>query len=156
MITGSRLLRHSSLVWLKISRSADYCPATKKTFELKYTDVISFDPFPSSSLYPTKVSRDIYSLPRSYWGHRIEAEFQQHLNSQRSPVIVFVWTFTDCFSMQDDDCNIRSVLLLCPPDFQRAGSVSRTIYVLRMSYRLIAKVASFFLYGESDHVERLV
>lgn len=37
-------------------RSVHYCPATKKTLERKYTDLTSLDAFPSSAIYPTKVS----------------------------------------------------------------------------------------------------
>jgi hypothetical protein len=44
-----------SLVRPKIVRSVHYCPATKKTIERRYTDLTSFDAFPSSSVYPTKV-----------------------------------------------------------------------------------------------------
>lgn len=45
-----------SLVRPKIMRSVHYCPATKKTLERKYTDLTSLDAFPSSAIYPTKVS----------------------------------------------------------------------------------------------------
>ena len=44
-----------SLVRPKIVRSVHYCPATKKTIERRYTDLTSFDAFPSSAVYPTKV-----------------------------------------------------------------------------------------------------
>lgn len=44
-----------SLVRPKVVRSVHYCPATKKVLERKYTDLTSFDAFPSSSVYPTKV-----------------------------------------------------------------------------------------------------
>ena len=40
----------------KVVRSVHYCPATKKTLERKYTDLTSLDAFPSSAVYPTKVS----------------------------------------------------------------------------------------------------
>lgn len=40
----------------KVVRSVHYCPATKKTMERKYTDMTSLDAFPSSAIYPTKVS----------------------------------------------------------------------------------------------------
>lgn len=43
-----------SLVRPKIVRSVHYCPATKKTIERRYTDLTSFDAFPSSAVYPTK------------------------------------------------------------------------------------------------------
>lgn len=45
-----------SLVRPKIVRSVHFCPATKKTIERKYTDMASLDPFPSTGIYPTKVS----------------------------------------------------------------------------------------------------
>lgn len=45
-----------SLVRPKVVRSVHYCPATKKTMERKYTDLTSLDAFPSSSVYPTKVT----------------------------------------------------------------------------------------------------
>lgn len=43
-----------SLVRPKVVRSVHYCPATKKTLERRYKDMTSYDPFPSSSVYPTK------------------------------------------------------------------------------------------------------
>ncbi|XP_069692646.1 DNA replication licensing factor Mcm3 [Periplaneta americana] len=43
-----------SLVRPKVVRSVHYCPATKKVLERRYTDLTSFDAFPSSSVYPTK------------------------------------------------------------------------------------------------------
>lgn len=43
-----------SLVRPKVVRSVHYCPATKKVIERQYTDLTSFDAFPSSSVYPTK------------------------------------------------------------------------------------------------------
>ena len=49
-------LSTGSLVRPKIVRSVHYCPATKKTIERRYTDLTSFDAFPSSAVYPTKVS----------------------------------------------------------------------------------------------------
>lgn len=39
----------------KVVRSVHYCPATKKTFERRYTDLTSYDAFPSSNVYPTEV-----------------------------------------------------------------------------------------------------
>lgn len=42
-----------SLVRPKVVRSVHYCPATEKTMERRYTDLTSFDAFPSSSVYPT-------------------------------------------------------------------------------------------------------
>ncbi|PNF28221.1 DNA replication licensing factor Mcm3 [Cryptotermes secundus] len=43
-----------SLIRPKVVRSVHYCPATKKVSERRYTDLTSFDAFPSSSVYPTK------------------------------------------------------------------------------------------------------
>ncbi|MBN3296449.1 MCM3Z factor, partial [Amia calva] len=43
-----------SLVRPKVVRSVHYCPATQKTMERKYSDLTSLEPFPSSSIYPTK------------------------------------------------------------------------------------------------------
>lgn len=43
-----------SLVRPKVVRSVHYCPTTKKTLERRYTDMTSYDPFPSSAIYPTK------------------------------------------------------------------------------------------------------
>ncbi|KAK7075067.1 MCM DNA helicase complex subunit [Halocaridina rubra] len=42
-----------SLVRPKVVRSVHYCPATKKTLERRYKDMTSYDPFPSTSVYPT-------------------------------------------------------------------------------------------------------
>uniref|UniRef100_A0A183EWX3 DNA replication licensing factor MCM3 n=1 Tax=Gongylonema pulchrum TaxID=637853 RepID=A0A183EWX3_9BILA len=38
----------------KVIRSVHYCPATKKTFERRYTDLTSYEAFPSSNVYPTE------------------------------------------------------------------------------------------------------
>ncbi|XP_049870494.1 DNA replication licensing factor Mcm3 [Pectinophora gossypiella] len=43
-----------SLVRPKVVRSVHYCPATKKVMERKYTDLTSFEAFPSTAVYPTK------------------------------------------------------------------------------------------------------
>ena len=43
-----------SLVRPKVVRSVHYCPTTKKTMERKYQDMTSLDPYPTSSVYPTK------------------------------------------------------------------------------------------------------
>lgn len=43
-----------SLVRPKVVRSVHYCPATGKQVHRKYTDLTSFEAFPSSSVYPTK------------------------------------------------------------------------------------------------------
>lgn len=45
-----------SLVRPKVVRSVHYCPATKKVMERKYTDLTSFEAFPTSAIYPTKVT----------------------------------------------------------------------------------------------------
>ncbi|XP_015905986.2 zygotic DNA replication licensing factor mcm3 isoform X1 [Parasteatoda tepidariorum] len=43
-----------SIVRPKIVRSVHYCPATAKTMERRYTDLTTYDAYPSSSVYPTK------------------------------------------------------------------------------------------------------
>ncbi|XP_046603542.1 DNA replication licensing factor Mcm3 [Neodiprion virginianus] len=43
-----------SLVRPKVVRSVHYCPATKVATERQYTDLTSFDPFPSANVYPTQ------------------------------------------------------------------------------------------------------
>ncbi|XP_076046418.1 zygotic DNA replication licensing factor mcm3-like isoform X2 [Oratosquilla oratoria] len=43
-----------SLVRPKVVRSVHYCPATKKTLERRYTDMTSYEAYPSSAVYPTK------------------------------------------------------------------------------------------------------
>jgi len=43
-----------SLVRPKVVRSVHYCPATQKTLERRYTDLTSYDAYPSSAVYPTK------------------------------------------------------------------------------------------------------
>ena len=44
-----------SLVRPKVVRSVHYCPATQKSIERRYQDLTSYDAFPSSAIYPTKV-----------------------------------------------------------------------------------------------------
>lgn len=48
------IVTRSSLVRPKVVRSVHYCPATTKTIERRYTDLTSYDPFPSGASYPTK------------------------------------------------------------------------------------------------------
>lgn len=48
------LLPPGSLVRPKVVRSVHYCPTTKKTLERRYTDMTSYDPYPSTAIYPTK------------------------------------------------------------------------------------------------------
>ncbi|XP_074597535.1 minichromosome maintenance 3 [Brevipalpus obovatus] len=43
-----------SLVRPKVMKSVHFCPATKKIIERRYTDLTSYDAFPSSTVYPTK------------------------------------------------------------------------------------------------------
>ncbi|KAK6739806.1 hypothetical protein RB195_008354 [Necator americanus] len=38
----------------KVVKSVHYCPATKKTLEKRYTDLTSYESFPSSNVYPTE------------------------------------------------------------------------------------------------------
>jgi len=42
-----------SLVRPKVVKSVHYCPATQKTMERTYTDMTSFDAYPSTAAYPT-------------------------------------------------------------------------------------------------------
>ncbi|XP_071451294.1 DNA replication licensing factor Mcm3 [Hetaerina americana] len=53
MVCVEGIVTKCSLVRLKVVRSVHYCPATRKVLERKYTDLTSFDAFPSSSVYPT-------------------------------------------------------------------------------------------------------
>ena len=50
------IVTKSSLVRPKVVKSVHYCPATGKTMERRYTDLTSLEPFPTSAVYPTKVS----------------------------------------------------------------------------------------------------
>lgn len=43
-----------SLVRPKVMKSVHFCPATKKMIERRYTDLTSYEAFPSSTVYPTK------------------------------------------------------------------------------------------------------
>jgi len=43
-----------SLVRPKVVKSVHYCPATSKTMERTYTDLTSFDAYPSTAAYPTQ------------------------------------------------------------------------------------------------------
>lgn len=59
--------RVGSLVRPKVVRSVHYCPATKKSIERRYTDLTSLEAFPSSAVYPTKVScvdSEAFQAPR--------------------------------------------------------------------------------------------
>lgn len=54
MVCVEGIVTKCSLINPKVVRSVHYCPATKKVIERKYTDMTSLDPFPTSSVYPTK------------------------------------------------------------------------------------------------------
>ncbi|KPJ14118.1 DNA replication licensing factor Mcm3 [Papilio machaon] len=54
LICVEGIVTRVSLVRSKVVRSVHYCPATKKVMERKYTDLTSFEAFPTSAVYPTK------------------------------------------------------------------------------------------------------
>ncbi|KAG7309765.1 MCM DNA helicase complex subunit [Plutella xylostella] len=54
LICVEGIVTRVSLVRPKVVRSVHYCPATKKVMERKYTDLTSFDAFPTTAIYPTK------------------------------------------------------------------------------------------------------
>lgn len=54
-----------SLVRPKVVKSVHYCPATTKTMERTYTDLTSFDAYPSTAAYPTQDEE----------GNKLETEF---------------------------------------------------------------------------------
>ncbi|OZC05991.1 MCM2/3/5 family protein [Onchocerca flexuosa] len=54
MVCCEGIVTKCSALRPKVVRSVHYCPATKKTFERRYTDLTSYDAFPSSNVYPTE------------------------------------------------------------------------------------------------------
>ncbi|XP_065201750.1 DNA replication licensing factor Mcm3 [Planococcus citri] len=54
MVCLEGIVTKCSMVFPKVVKSVHYCPATGKTMDRRYTDLTSFDAFPSSSVYPTK------------------------------------------------------------------------------------------------------
>ncbi|PAV78729.1 hypothetical protein WR25_07419 [Diploscapter pachys] len=54
MVCCEGIVTKCSTVRPKVVRSVHYCPATKKTLERKYTDLTSYEAFPSSNVYPTE------------------------------------------------------------------------------------------------------
>uniref|UniRef100_A0A915B2R2 DNA replication licensing factor MCM3 n=1 Tax=Parascaris univalens TaxID=6257 RepID=A0A915B2R2_PARUN len=54
MVCCEGIVTKCSMIRPKVVRSVHYCPATKKIFERKYTDMTSYDAFPTSSIYPTE------------------------------------------------------------------------------------------------------
>ena len=48
------IITKCSLVRPKVVKSVHYCPATGKTMERQYTDLTSFEAFPSTAAYPTQ------------------------------------------------------------------------------------------------------
>ncbi|XP_068622729.1 DNA replication licensing factor Mcm3 [Battus philenor] len=54
LICVEGIVTRVSLVRPKVVRSVHYCPATKKVMERKYTDLTSFEAFPTSAIYPTR------------------------------------------------------------------------------------------------------
>lgn len=60
LICVEGIVTRVSLVRPKVVRSVHYCPATKKVMERKYTDLTSFEAFPTTAVYPTKVTLKVY------------------------------------------------------------------------------------------------
>lgn len=56
LICVEGIVTRVSLVRPKVVRSVHYCPTTKKVMERKYTDLTSFEAFPTTAIYPTKVT----------------------------------------------------------------------------------------------------
>lgn len=56
LICVEGIVTKASLIRPKVVRSVHYCSATQKVMERKYTDLTSIEAFPSSAVYPTKVS----------------------------------------------------------------------------------------------------
>lgn len=54
MVCMEGIVTKASQVLTKVVRSVHYCPATGRVLERLYTDLTSYDAFPSSSVYPTK------------------------------------------------------------------------------------------------------
>lgn len=54
MVCVEGIVTKCSLIRPKVVRSVHYCPNTQKTIERRYTDLTSYDAFPSGSVYPTK------------------------------------------------------------------------------------------------------
>uniref|UniRef100_A0A158Q8V9 DNA replication licensing factor MCM3 n=1 Tax=Elaeophora elaphi TaxID=1147741 RepID=A0A158Q8V9_9BILA len=54
MVCCEGIVTKCSALRPKVVRSVHYCPATKKTFERRYTDLTSYDAFPCSNVYPTE------------------------------------------------------------------------------------------------------
>ncbi|KAK0403830.1 hypothetical protein QR680_017145 [Steinernema hermaphroditum] len=54
MVCCEGIVTKCSSVRPKVVRSVHYCPATGKTLERKYTDLTSYDAFPTSTVYPTE------------------------------------------------------------------------------------------------------
>ncbi|XP_073953053.1 DNA replication licensing factor Mcm3-like, partial [Choristoneura fumiferana] len=54
LICVEGIVTRVSLVHPKVVRSVHYCPATQKVMERKYTDLTSFEAFPTTAIYPTK------------------------------------------------------------------------------------------------------
>ncbi|VDN17529.1 unnamed protein product [Gongylonema pulchrum] len=54
MVCCEGIVTKCSALRPKVIRSVHYCPATKKTFERRYTDLTSYEAFPSSNVYPTE------------------------------------------------------------------------------------------------------
>ncbi|EFO21958.1 DNA replication licensing factor [Loa loa] len=55
MVCCEGIVTKCSALRPKVVRSVHYCPATKKTFERRYTDLTSYDAFPCSNVYPTEL-----------------------------------------------------------------------------------------------------
>ncbi|KAL3087996.1 hypothetical protein niasHT_026417 [Heterodera trifolii] len=52
MVCCEGIVTRCTLVRPKIVKSTHYCPATKKTLEKKYTDLTSYDAYPTNNAYP--------------------------------------------------------------------------------------------------------
>merc|ERR1712142_621994 len=54
------IITKCSLVRPKVVKSVHFCPATGKTLERVYSDLTSFDAYPSTAAYPRKMRTEIH------------------------------------------------------------------------------------------------
>lgn len=88
-----------SLVRPKVVRSVHYCPTTKKVMERKYTDLTSFEAFPTTAIYPTKVITTYNNSFTNIWHH--------------AKICVFIVQSLNGWLTRVSTCGINSHALRC-------------------------------------------
>ena len=102
-----------SLVRPKVLKSVHYCPATGKTMERKYSDLTSLEPFPTSGVYPTKVTTGLTRFT--------DGILDMTTTSLTAPYSSLTAPYSVGRGRQCPGDRVRALCLPRPPDPQHSG-----------------------------------